>query len=57
MHINTLRTELTNQGWEVISFNTREGRYYHAEHASLKRSIEGSLETFRVQAAEALWLK
>lgn len=57
MNINTLRTELTNQGWEVTSFNSREGRYYYAQHAGLKRSIEGSLETFRVQAAEALWLK
>ena len=54
MTINTIRTLLTQQGWEVISFNTRDGRFYHAENIGIKRSIEGNLETFKDQAQKAL---
>ena len=54
MTLNAIRTQLTNQGWEVVSFNTRDGRYYHAEHTGFKRSIEGNLEAFKDQAQNAL---
>ena len=54
MTLNALRTQLTNQGWEVVSFNTRDGRYYHAEHTGLKRSIEGNLKAFKASAQEVL---
>ena len=50
MTINAIRTQLTNQGWEVVSFNTRDGRYYHAENTGIKRSIEGNLQAFKAKA-------
>ena len=48
--IKRIRTDLTAQGWDVISTNTLDGRYYHAEHRILKRTISGRKDQFKHDA-------
>lgn len=54
MTINTIRLLLTEQGWEVVSTNTRDGRFYHAEHFEMKRSFSGRKDSFKHQALQQL---
>tara|TARA_B100000401_G_scaffold370881_1_gene269806 strand:+ start:830 stop:997 length:168 start_codon:yes stop_codon:yes gene_type:complete len=54
MHINTVRQLLTEQGWEVVSTNSRNGRFYHAEHVGMKRSFSGRKDFFKAQAEQFL---
>lgn len=54
MHINTVRQLLTEQGWEVVSTNSKNGRFYHAEHVGLKRSFSGRKDSFKHQALQQL---
>ena len=52
--VRTCRILLEEQGWDVVAFNTPEGRYYHAEHRELKRSFEGRKTFFKHQAVKEL---
>ena len=52
--INAIRQQLTLQGWDVISTNTLEGRYYHAENCKLGRTIAGLKDQFKHEALKVL---
>ena len=54
MSIRAIRLFLEEQGWEVVATNTRNGRFYHAEHRELKRSFAGLKDGFKHQAQQEL---